>query len=166
MVSHLPLIYISLIIYEGEHPFICLLTICVSLIKSGTSVQDTTKNMRNQLQRGVICHTHSWQRISVKNIYKKETHLIENGQKKWQAFTENPLLFLLPIRMCLCSQYQLAIEQGFLNVEWKRLLVLTQLSKALSLPSWGISQKTLLFPLLPTGEFFWVQKRSAQGQKL
>lgn len=59
MVSHLPLIYISLIIYEGEHPFICLLTICVSLIKLGTSVQDTTKNVRNQLQtkRSYLPHT-------------------------------------------------------------------------------------------------------------
>lgn len=51
LVSHVPLICTSLIINEVGYPVICLLTICVSLIQSRTSVhQDTAKKVKNKLE--------------------------------------------------------------------------------------------------------------------
>lgn len=109
-----------------------------------------SKKKTSYKPRWVICHTHNWRRMGVKNTYKRrKTHLLESGQ----AFPRKSSVIAVSHTMCLCSQHQLVTE-------WS--LVLTQRYKALSFASSEISQKRLLLPPLPSGEFIWVQKMFSQ----
>lgn len=118
----------------------------VSLIKLGTLFhQDIPKKVKktSYKPRPVIRHTHSWQRIRVKNTYRRrKTRLTEHRQ----ALPRKSSVITVSHRMCLCSQHQLVIEWDFLNIKWKLLLVLTQRYKALSFASSEISQESLLLP--------------------
>lgn len=153
MVSHLPLICISLIINEAEHPFICLLAICVSLTKLRTSVhQDTVKKVKNKLQSKASYLPHTQLTKIQCEEYRQEGD--NSLQRKWAkemtGISQKILLVITVNYKNVFGSIPAASHRVEIShIKWKLSLAQKQLSKALSLPSSEISQKSLLLSHLP-----------------
>jgi hypothetical protein len=98
----LPLICIPLIINVVEPLFICLLTICVSLIKLRTSVhQDIAKKVKNKLETKMGSLPFMWLTKNKCEGYKREED--SSLKRKWAKEMTNISQKKSPSYHCQCK---------------------------------------------------------------